>query len=61
MNVLKRWQVQAAIHFPTTRCQAYIVVAEGGGLLNVKSVDILLEQTKQREVEGGESGLLALE
>lgn len=49
-----------AIPFPTTRCQAYIVVAERGGLLNVKSVDILLEQTKQRKVEGGKSGLLAL-
>lgn len=37
------------------------MVAEGGRLLDVKSVDVLLEQTKQREVEGGKSGLLALE
>lgn len=53
-------EIQAVVWYPTTRCQAYIVVAEWGGLLNVQSVDILLEQAKQREIEGGESGLLAL-
>lgn len=44
-----------------TRCRAYIVVAEEGRLLSVEPVDVLLEQTKQGEVEGGEPGLLALE
>lgn len=39
-------EIQAAIWFPTTRCQAYIVIAEGGRLLHVKSVDVLLEQAK---------------
>lgn len=37
------------------------MVAEEGRLFDVESVDILLEQAKQGEVEGGESGLLALE
>lgn len=37
------------------------MVAEEGRLFDVESVDILLEQAKQGEVEGGQSGLLALE
>lgn len=37
------------------------MVAKEGRLLSVEPVDVLLQQTEQGEVEGGESGLLALE
>lgn len=36
------WRVNTA----TTRCQAYIVAAEGSWFLDIQSVHIVLEQTK---------------
>lgn len=40
--------------------QAYGVAAGRSRILNVESVNIFLQQAKQREVESGQSGLLAL-
>ena len=48
----------------TTGGQSYVsrvVGCEGGDLLDVEPVDVVLEQAKQRQVEGGQPGLLTLE
>lgn len=44
----------------TTRRQSYIV-SWHLGFLDVESADIFLKQAKKWEVEGGKSGLLALQ
>lgn len=56
-------QMQANIQFTTTRCQAYIyiTIVERQRLFDVKPINIFLKQAKQREVESGKSGLLALQ
>lgn len=46
-----------------TRWHPYIVGVVGdewGNFLHIQSVDVLLEQTKQGQVQGGQPGLLAL-
>lgn len=46
-----------------TRWLSYIVGVvdrEWGDFLHIKPVDVLLKETKQGEVQGGQSGLLAL-
>lgn len=45
----------------TTRGQTHAVVANVARLFHVEPVDVFLEQAEQWEVEGGQSGLLALE
>lgn len=44
-----------------TRGHTYAVVANVARVLDVEPVDVFLEQAEQWEVEGGQSGLLALE
>lgn len=38
-----------------------VVDDEGGHLLHVEPVDVLLKEAEERQVEGGQPGLLALE
>lgn len=40
---------------------AGVVDREGGNLLDVEPVDVLLEEAEQRQVQRGEPGLLALQ
>ena len=56
-------KVKLKLKIKATRWLPYIVgVVDGewGYFLHIQSVDILLEQTKQGKVQGGQPGLLAL-
>lgn len=61
LTLMWTWEGQAAFSFSTSRCQTYIVVAERSWIFDVESVNVLLKEAEQRQVQSGQSGLVALE